>query len=166
MGEFWMPSQHRATLDRRFLARDSASGAHVYGKPVTACEAFTSVGPFWEETFLDMKITADQAFADGCNRLAIHNYSQSPSLSAYPGYVYFAGTFYSRTTTWWQQTPAFNSYLGRNQFLSAAGQVRRRCTVPPQRRHRTGGAAQDSSPRCRRRATITTTATWMCCYTG
>ena len=99
MGEFWMPSQHRARLDRRFLARDSASGAHVYGKPVIACEALTSVGPFWEENFLDMKIAADQAFADGCNRLAIHNYSQSPSLTAYPGYVYFAGTLYSRTTT-------------------------------------------------------------------
>ena len=121
MGEFWMPSQHRPTLDRRFLARDSASASHVYGKPINGCESFTSLGPFWEESFFDMKITADQAFNDGCNELVVHNFSQSPSLTAMPGYVYFAGTLYGRTTTWWNETPAFNAYLGRNDFLLQQG---------------------------------------------
>ncbi len=145
MGEFWMPSQHRPTLDRRFLARDSATASHVYGKPVNGCEGFTSVGPFWEETFFEMKSTADQAFADGCNQIMVHNFSQSPSISAQPGYVYFAGTLYGRTTTWWNQTPAFNAYLGRNDFLlqqglfvadalyyrgDAIGQIEQRKSVP------------------------------------
>lgn len=121
MGEFWMPSQHRPTLDRRFLARDSANASHVYGKPINGCESFTSLGPFWEESFFDMKITADQAFSDGCNQLVVHNFSQSPSLTALPGYVYFAGTLYGRTTTWWDETPAFNVYLGRNEFLLQQG---------------------------------------------
>ena len=121
MGEFWMPSQHRPTLDRRFLARDSASASHVYGKPINGCESFTSVGPFWEETLFDMKRTADQAFSDGCNHIVIHNFSQSPSVTAVPGYVYFAGTLYGRNTTWWEQTPAFNAYLGRNDFLLQQG---------------------------------------------
>lgn len=121
MGEFWMPSEHRPTPDRRFLARDAASSAHVYGKPVLACESLTSVGPQWEDSFFEMKNVADQGFADGCNLLAIHNFSQSPSLTAKPGYVYFAGTHYNRNVTWWKQTPAFNAYLARVSYLLQRG---------------------------------------------
>jgi len=121
MGEFWVPSPHRPTVDRRFLMRDTASAGHVYGKRVLGCESFTSVGPHWEDSFFEMKNTGDQGFADGCNLIVIHNYSQSPSMTAKPGYVYFAGTHYSRNTTWWDETPAFNAYLGRTSFLLQQG---------------------------------------------
>ena len=113
MAEFWMPSPHRPTPALRFLLRNAASANHIYGKPLTGCESFTSVGNFWEESLFDLKNVADQAFCDGCNLNVIHNYSHSPSLTAKPGYVYFAGTFYNRNVTWWEQTPAFNTYLGR-----------------------------------------------------
>ena len=122
MGEFWMPSQHRPTPDRRFLMHDAASSGHVYGQRVIGCESFTSVGPHWEDTFFDMKNTADQGFTEGCNLTFIHNFSQSPSVTARPGYVYFAGTHYERGVTWWNQTPAFNAYLGRGAFLLQQGQ--------------------------------------------
>ena len=121
MGEFWVPSVHRPTPPRRFMLRAAASANHLYGKPLTPCESLTSVGPFWEESFFDLKNTADQAFCDGCNLLAIHNWSHSPSVTAKPGYSYFAGTLYSRNTTWWEQTPAFNAYLGRCSFLLQQG---------------------------------------------
>ena len=121
MGEFWVPSPHRSTPDRRFLMRDTASAGHVYGKRLLACESFTSVGPHWEDSFFEMKNTGDQGFADGCNLIVVHNYSQSPSVTAKPGYVYFAGTHYSRNTTWWDETPAFNAYLGRTAFLLQQG---------------------------------------------
>nr|WP_165419973.1 glycosyl hydrolase [Edaphobacter modestus] len=121
MGEFWVPSPHRPTLDRRFLMRDTASAGHVYGKRLLGCESFTSVGPHWEDSFFEMKNTGDQGFADGCNLIVVHNYSQSPSVTAKPGYVYFAGTHYSRNTTWWDETPAFNAYLGRSAFLLQQG---------------------------------------------
>ena len=121
MGEYWVPSVHRPTPARRFLLRNAASANHLYGGPITPCEAFTSVGPFWEESLFDMKNTADQAFCDGCNLPIIHNYSHSPSIQAKPGYVYFAGTHYSRNVTWWEQTPAFNAYLGRCSFLLQQG---------------------------------------------
>lgn len=121
MGEFWIPSQHRPTPERRFLAHDAASSAHMYGQRVIACESFTSVGPHWETTFFDLKNTADQGFTEGCNLNVIHNFSQSPSVTARPGYVYFAGTHYGRNTTWWNQTPAFNAYLGRASFLLQQG---------------------------------------------
>jgi hypothetical protein len=121
MGEFWMPSEHRPTPDLRFLIRDSATASHIYGKRITACESFTSVGPQWEESLFDMKNVADQAFSDGCNRIFIHAYSQSPSATAKPGYVYFAGTHYDRHVTWWDETPAFNEYLGRVTFMLQQG---------------------------------------------
>jgi hypothetical protein len=69
----------------------------------------------------DLKNTADQAFCDGCNLTVIHNWSHSPSVTAKPGYAYFAGTHYSRNTTWWERTPAFNAYLGRCSFMLQQG---------------------------------------------
>ena len=121
MGEYWHPSVHRPTPPRRFMLRAAASANHIYGQRLTPCESLTSVGPFWEESFFDLKNTADQAFCDGCNLLVIHNWSHSPSSTAKPGYAYFAGTLYSRNTTWWEETPAFNTYLGRCSFLLQQG---------------------------------------------
>jgi len=121
MAEFWMPSTHRPTPDTRFLLRNAASANHVYGKPLTMCESFTSVSPQWEETPFTMKPVADQAFCDGLNRVCVHAYSHSPSLTAKPGYVYWAGTHYDRNITWWEQSPAFNDYLARCSAMLQAG---------------------------------------------
>jgi len=121
MGEFWVPSVHRPAPDKRFLLRNTASANHIYGKKITACEAFTSVGPHWEESFFDLKNTADQAFCDGANLDVFHNFSHSPSITAKPGFVYFAGTHYSRNVTWWEQTPAFNAYIGRCSYMLQQG---------------------------------------------
>jgi len=121
MGEYWAPSQHRPTPKRRFLMHDAASAGHVYGQRVIGCESLTSVGPHWEEALFELKNTADQGFTEGCNLNFIHNFSQSPSVTARPGYVYFAGTHYERGVTWWNQTPAFNAYLGRAAFMLQQG---------------------------------------------
>ncbi|MFD2872773.1 glycosyl hydrolase [Mucilaginibacter ximonensis] len=121
MGEFWIPSVHRPSPERRFLLRNTATANHVYGKRVTACEAFTSVGPHWEESFFDLKNVADQAFCDGLNQVVFHNFSQSLVLNAKPNYVYFAGTHYSRNVTWWDETPAFNAYVGRCSYMLQQG---------------------------------------------
>ncbi|HEY9535744.1 MAG TPA: glycosyl hydrolase [Mucilaginibacter sp.] len=121
MGEFWIPSVHRPTPERRFLLRNTATANHVYGKRVTACEGFTSVGPHWEESFFDLKNVADQAFCDGLNLNVFHNFSQSLLVDAKPNYVYFAGTHYSRNVTWWDETPAFNAYMGRCSYMLQQG---------------------------------------------
>ena len=47
--------------------------------------------------------------------------TMSAIVDAVPGYVYFAGTHYTRQTTWWEQTPAFNTYLGRCSHLLQQG---------------------------------------------
>jgi hypothetical protein len=84
-------------------------------------EAFTSMGPEWEETPFTMKRVADQAFCDGLNQICFHNFSHSPSLTAKPGYVYLPGTHYDPGITWWEQTPAFNRYLARCSAMLQAG---------------------------------------------
>jgi hypothetical protein len=68
-----------------------------------------------------MKPVADQAFCDGLTKLCVHNFSQSPSLTAKPGYVYVAGTHYEPGVTWWDESPAFNAYLGRCCFMLQQG---------------------------------------------
>ncbi len=121
MGEFWMPSAHRPSSERRFLLREAASANHIYGKKYTVCESFTSVGPHWEESPFSMKATGDQAFCDGLNRVAFHTASLSPSMTAKPGYTMWAGTHYEPGMTWWNQTPAFNTYLARCSYLLQQG---------------------------------------------
>ncbi|HEX3625644.1 MAG TPA: glycosyl hydrolase [Verrucomicrobiae bacterium] len=117
MAEFWVPSAHRPDMNSRFLLRNAASANHIYGHNVTMCESFTDLGPEWEETPFTMKNVADQAFCDGLNKICVHNFSQSPSLTAKPGYVYVAGTHYEPGITWWDETPAFNNYLSRCSFM-------------------------------------------------
>ena len=121
MAEFWMPSAHRPTMDSRFLLRNAANANHIYGRKITMCESFTSLGPEWEETPLTMKPVADQAFCDGLNKICVHCFSQSPSLTAKPGYIYVAGTHYEPGLTWWDESPAFNTYLSRCSALLQAG---------------------------------------------
>ncbi|HEX3628026.1 MAG TPA: glycosyl hydrolase [Verrucomicrobiae bacterium] len=117
MAEFWMPSAHRPTMDGRFFVRNAANADHIYGQDITMCESFTSLGPEWEVTPFLMKPVADQAFCDGLNKICVHNFSQSPSLTAKPGYVYVAGTHYEPGVTWWDESPAFNAYLARCSFM-------------------------------------------------
>jgi hypothetical protein len=121
MGEFWMPSAHRPTMNSRFLLRNAASANHIYGRTVTMCESFTTLGGEWEETPFTLKPVADQAFCDGLNKICVHCFSQSPSLTAKPGYVYVAGTHYEPGITWWDESPAFNTYLARCSALLQAG---------------------------------------------
>ena len=121
MAEFWTPSAHRPTPERRFMLRHVASSNHIYGRKITLCEAFTSVGPHWEESPFSMKATGDQAFCDGLNRIIFHTASLSPSLTAKPGYTMWAGTNYEPGMTWWDQTPAFNTYLSRCSYLLQQG---------------------------------------------
>lgn len=121
MAEFWMPSPHRPTPERRFMLREAASANHIYGKKIMQCEAFTSVGPHWEESPFSMKATGDQAFCDGLNRVMFHTASLSPSLTAKPGYTMWASTHYEPGITWWNQTPAFNTYLSRCSYLLQQG---------------------------------------------
>ncbi len=122
MGEFWAPAKtHRTTLETRFLAKEAASAAHIYGKRIVPAESFTSIGPQWEESPYTLKSTADRAFCDGVNQIYFHTFSQSPSLTAKPGYVYYAGSHFNQNITWWEYAYDWLSYLTRCQYMLQQG---------------------------------------------
>jgi len=122
MGEFWMPGTHRGVGDeRRFLLRDAAAAAHGYGMAQVFCEAFTGGNDCWRESPFTIKPCADQAFCDGLTRPCIHGYSISPWLDDAPGAAYWAGTYFNRHITWWDQSPAFLDYLARCSYLLSQG---------------------------------------------
>lgn len=121
MAEFWVPSSHRPRPQDRLFARNAACASHIYGAQIDMDEAFTSLGTEWEESPFSMKPVGDQAFCDGVNRICVHNFSHSPSLTAKPGYVYVAGTHYDARITWWEQASAFNAYLARCSYMLQQG---------------------------------------------
>lgn len=122
MGEFWARSKtHRTSLKERFLTKEAVSAGHIYGKTIISSESFTSVGPQWEEDPYFLKPSADRAFCEGINKLYFHTFPHSPSLTAKPGFVYYAGTYINRNTTWWDYSLDWNTYLARNQYLLQQG---------------------------------------------
>jgi hypothetical protein len=122
MGEFWAPAKtHRTTIETRFMAKEATSAAHIYGKRIVPAESFTSVGPHWEESPYTLKSSADRAFCEGVNQIYFHTFSQSPSLTAKPGYVYYAGSHFNQNITWWEYAYDWLAYLTRCQYMLQQG---------------------------------------------
>ena len=121
MGEFWMPSAHRPTPPQRFMVRDAATAAHIYGIREVLAESFTTINTYWIESPATMKPAADRAFCDGLNRICYHGMMLSPSLTDKPGLIRDVGTHYNPQTTWWNQSAAFNLYLSRCSWMLQRG---------------------------------------------
>lgn len=121
MGEFWMPSGHRPELSQRFMVRDAATAAHIYGIREVLAEAFTTIDTYWIESPANMKPVADRAFCDGLTRVCYHGMMLSPSLTAKPGRIRNVGTHYNPQTTWWPLSGAFNLYLSRCSWMLQQG---------------------------------------------
>lgn len=113
MGEFW--HSHRQ------FNRDCATANHIFGRKITMSEAFTEIGPYWEETPFFLKGLVDRAYCEGMNRVCIHNYSHSPLLDARPGLVYMAATIINQNITWWEEAPALFKYMERCQAMLQYG---------------------------------------------
>ena len=122
--EFWAKAKtHRIKDEERFFVKEAASAAHIYGKPFVAAEAFTSIGPHWEETLWDnLKPSFDRAVCEGLNRVIWHTVTNSPEEEGKPGQEYFAGTHFNPNVTWWNQSGAFLDYLNRSSFLAQQGE--------------------------------------------
>ena len=120
MGEFWQ-SRHWKEKGQNIAGKQTAAAAHIYGKTFAAAEAFTKIGPHWEESPADLKPTADIAFCEGINRFFLHTWTSTRSEDGLPGYEYFAGTHFNRNVTWWPQAGAFFTYVSRCQYLLQQG---------------------------------------------
>lgn len=123
MSEFWVPSPHRPTDERRFFVKQASSAAHIYGKTVVCAEGFTSIGPQWNDVLWNMqKPSFDHEACAGLNLVFWHAFTCSPKEMGLPGQEYFAGTHFNPQITWSNQAHAFVSYLNRCQFVLQQGQ--------------------------------------------
>jgi hypothetical protein len=120
MGEFWMRSGH-SYHDTQRLVKQPASAAHIYGRRFAAAEAFTSIGPHWEEDPWAMKPVCDQAFIEGANLFYLHTFTHSPPVAGKPGWEYFAGTHFNPNITWWKEARVWTDYIARGQYMLSQG---------------------------------------------
>jgi len=122
LGEFWVPSPHRSKQYERFYTKQTSSVAHVYGLKYIAAEAFTSIGPHWEDVlWSSQKPTFEHELCSGLNLCFIHTFTCSPDEMGMPGQEYFAGTHFNPNITWWEYAGAFLNYIHRCQFLVQQG---------------------------------------------
>lgn len=129
MGEFWKRMQEPDgpiwwVQDYNICdtVKQAASAAHIYGKRLCQAEAFTSMGPNWEEDPFMLKDIGDRAFCSGLTRNVLCFYVHQGRLDIKPGYQWeAAGTHFDRNITWWNYIHAWLTYLSRCQFLLQQG---------------------------------------------
>lgn len=128
-GEFWARYElpEGGMNSNQFLRlnlKQTASAAHIYGKREAMAESFTqmeqdrthwSLGPF------DLKPYANDALCEGINRFMLHQSTCQPPEDGKPGFEFCAGQHFTPNSTWWEQSPAFFTYLSRCQYLLQEG---------------------------------------------
>jgi len=121
-GEFWhnYPKYDDEGYDSHWFIKGIASAAHLYDQTFVEAESFTSL-THWQESWQDLKPTADQAFCEGLNRVVFHTSTHSPDAFGSPGYVYGFGTHMNTRQTWWPKSRAWIDYLARNSYMLQQG---------------------------------------------
>lgn len=115
MGEFWM-SQPDGTID----CKETASAAHVYGKPLAAAEAFTGSRPDVHPA--TMAPFAHAALSHGINRFVVLACVHQPWDDRKPGVTqdrFFLP--YQRHNTWWEDGAGFWNSLTRASHMMRQG---------------------------------------------
>ncbi|NND32809.1 MAG: hypothetical protein HKN76_09475 [Saprospiraceae bacterium] len=103
-GEFWNRKPRyfdKNGNDLVQVVRNIASAAHIYGHKIVEMESFSSHQKHWQETPLELKKIADNAFCEGMTRVIYHTMPHSPQEAGVPGWSYQAGTHISPKMTWW-----------------------------------------------------------------
>jgi len=126
MGEFWNGISSSAPAKTTILRTPklASSAAHINGQKITGVESYTSEpdSARWQEYPFALKALGDKILTTGVNRMVIHRYAHQPHPSASPGMTMGPwGIHFDRTTTWWKQSKAWLSYLGRCQYMLQEG---------------------------------------------
>ncbi len=127
-GEFWLggklnPGDPPYAKGGQDNTKEPAAAAHVYGKPIVSCEAFTSFGKDdgWTQHPFRLKPYADKQFCNGMNEVVFHRYAHQPD-DRVPGVSLGQfGLNFDRTLTWWEQGRSWVDYLTRCQHLLRQG---------------------------------------------
>jgi len=128
-GEFWMPCPHRPVPQQRFMLRDSATAAHVYGAGDVRAESFTTMGTHWQESPAMLKPCVDRAFCDGLTRVVWHGMLMSDPVDELPGATRRAGAYYSPKVTWFPQSGPLNQYFARCSWMLSRGRFAADCLL-------------------------------------
>ena len=129
-GEFWVnghfdfPGGYNADPYMRLNLKQTASAAHVYGRSQAMAESFTQQErdrTHWSLSPADLKPYVDTAFGEGINSIMLHQATCQPPSDGKPGYEFCAGQHWNPNSTWWEQSPAFFTYLSRCQFMLQQG---------------------------------------------
>ena len=129
-GEFWVNGHRKAkngyNSDRslRLNLKQTATAAHIYGKREAMAEAFTMMdgdATHWSLGPADLKPYANDAFCEGINRFMLHQATCQPPSDGKPGYEFCAGQHFTPNITWWEQSPAFFTWLSRCQYMLQKG---------------------------------------------
>jgi hypothetical protein len=110
--------QHQYNAD----IRESASVAHLYGRPYVAAESLTAGSAAWAWCPATLKPTADKELALGLNRFVIHTSVHQPLLDKGPGLSLGPfGQWFTRNETWAEPAKAWVTYLARSSYLLQQG---------------------------------------------
>ena len=122
------PFKQHTFVSQQADMRESASVAHLYGRPLVAAETFTAYGPERKDSSAynfypgNLKQVADLAFASGINRVVIHEVAHQPSDNHRPGLTLgIYGQWFSRHETWAAQARPWIDYLARSSYLLQQG---------------------------------------------
>ena len=101
--------------------RQEVSAAHVYGKPISQAESYTSFNEDWSEDPYLLKAFGDRAFCLGLTRQVLC-FSVLQSTSDKPGFQWeHVGTHFDRNVTWFPLSHGWLTYLARCQHLLRQG---------------------------------------------
>ncbi len=115
-GEFW----NEGSLGD-IECKSASSAAHIYGKPVTSAESFTSANLSFKRHPAMLKKRGDWCYTEGINHHVLHVYIQQPDDQRIPGINAWFGTEFNRHNTWFKQAKSYVDYLRRCQHLLQQG---------------------------------------------
>ncbi len=95
-----------------------ASGAHLSGSRLVACEAMTNTRGVFQTTLQMIKKNDDFNFITGMNHTVLHGFNYSPPEAGFPGWIRY-GAYFSEQNSWW---PFFHQWSSYNARLSAVFQ--------------------------------------------
>ena len=127
-GEFWVnynaPDHYNSDPGLKLNLKQTASAAHVYGRLQAQAESFTQMEgdrTHWSFGPAELKPYANDAFCWGINRIMLHQATCQPPSDGKPGYEFCAGQHFTPNITWWEQSPAFFTYLSRCSYMLQQG---------------------------------------------
>lgn len=127
-GEFWVnynsPDHFNPDPGLKLNLKQTASAAHVYGLRQAQAESFTQMEgdrTHWSFGPSELKPYANDAFCWGINRIMLHQATCQPPEDGKPGYEFCAGQHFTPNITWWEQSPAFFTYLSRCSYMLQQG---------------------------------------------